>query len=89
MNTDFLLKLICKAGIAPSPGYTSPFSSWPLSVSSLCSSCSFCIASLITVTNEPDPPQAPLRAGCPCHSWLRAGAGWAMGKAREGSRRAW
>lgn len=56
MNTDFLLKLICKARIAPFPTYTSPFSSWPLSVSSLCWSCLFCIALLITVTNEPEPP---------------------------------
>lgn len=56
MNTDFLLKLICKARIAPSPGYTPPFSSCPLSISCLCSFCSFCIASLITVTNKLGPP---------------------------------
>ena len=56
MNTDVLLKLIYKARIAPSPGHTSPLSSWPLSISSLCSSRSFCIASLIRLTNVPRSP---------------------------------
>lgn len=71
MNTDFLLELICKARIAPAPGYTSPFSSGPLSLSSRCSSRTLCITLLILVTNKPVPPPAPLRAGCPCHTRLR------------------